>query len=169
MRGNPAPSTTDHEYSLVEGGRVGYADSVSKRPDEIRRVNHGVEEAEQGTAFDEVGSAEGLHFSDGLHERLGGGPADAEKFFNVHAAPGFGPCVSGALPDGVQFSSVQFSSVQFSSVQFAGPFDGATHRKAQLSSIFRIPGLLAHLPKTLSESTRNYQRQCALSGGNMIL
>jgi hypothetical protein len=106
MRGNPAPSTTDHEYSLVEGGgRVGYADSVSKRPDEIRRVNHGVEEAEQGTAFDEVGSAEGLHFSDGLHERLGGGPTDAEKFFNVHAAPGFGPCVSGALPDGVQFSS----------------------------------------------------------------
>jgi hypothetical protein len=52
MRGNPAPSTTDHEYSLVEGGRrlrgLGLDTLV-----EIRRVNHCGQEAEQGTAFDE--------------------------------------------------------------------------------------------------------------------
>jgi hypothetical protein len=45
-----------------------------------------------------------------------------------------GPCVRGALPNGVQF---------------ARPFDGTTHRKPHLSSTFRIPGLLAHPPKTL--------------------
>jgi hypothetical protein len=120
------------------GGRVGLADSGSKRLVEIRRVNHGVKEAEQGTAFDKVGSADGLHLSDGLHKRLGGGAANTEEPFNVHAAPGFGTCVSGALTDGVKI---------------AGPFDGTTHRKPQLSGTFRIPGLLAHLLKTASRDS----------------
>jgi hypothetical protein len=116
------------------GGRVSLADSGSKRSVEIWCVNYGVKEAEQGTAIDEVGSADGLHFSDGLLESLGRGPSNAEKPLNVHAAPCFGTSVSGSLPDGVQF---------------AGPFDGATHRKPQLSSSFRISGLLAHLLKPL--------------------
>jgi hypothetical protein len=34
----------------------------------------------------------------------GGDAADAEKFFHVHAAPGFGPRLSGSLPDQVQFA-----------------------------------------------------------------
>jgi hypothetical protein len=71
-----------------ERGRVGFEDSVSKRQVEIRRVNHGVKKAEQGTRFDEVGSADGLDLSDGLHERLGRGPTEAEELFTVHAAPG---------------------------------------------------------------------------------
>jgi len=109
------------------GGRVGFADSVSKRLVEIRRGNHGVQEAEQGTAFDEVGSADGLHLTDGLHERLGGDAADAEEFFHVHATPGFGTGVRGALPDGVQI---------------AGPFDGTTQAKTSAFQHFQDTGII---------------------------
>jgi hypothetical protein len=56
------------------------------------------------------------------------------RSIDVHTAPCLGTCVSGAVTDGVKI---------------AGPFDGTTHRKPQLSDTFRIPGLLAHLLKTL--------------------
>ena len=62
---------------------VRFEDSGSTRLVELRRVNHGIEEAEQGTACDEVGSPNRLHLSDGLHQRPGGGAANAEEFFHV--------------------------------------------------------------------------------------
>jgi len=134
------------------GGRVGFADSISKRLVKIRRGNHGVQEAEQGTAFDEVGSADRMHLSDGLHERLGGDPADAEEFFHVHAAPGFGTGVRGALPDGVQI---------------AGPFDGTTQAKTSAFRHFQDTGIIGtpakNSPVRLQETTHNYPRQCELS------
>jgi hypothetical protein len=86
--------------------------------------------------------------------RLGGGPANAEEPFNIHAAPCFGPCVSGALPDGVQI---------------AGPFDGTTHRKPQLSDTFRIPGLLAHLLKTTSMEHRKSSTIMLIVVGKFVL
>jgi len=119
-------------------GRVGFEDSGSKRLVEIRRDHHGVQEAEQGTAFHEVGSADGLHLSDGLHERLGGDPADAEEFFDIEAAPGFGPCVRGALPDGVQF---------------AGPFDGTTQAKTSAFKHFQDTGIIGTPAKNSENDT----------------
>jgi hypothetical protein len=119
---------------------------------EIRRGNHGVQEAEQGTALDEVGSADRLYLSDGLHERLGGGTANAEEFLNVHAAPGFGTRVRGALPDGVQF---------------AGPFDGTTQAKTSAFQHFQDTGIIGTPAKNSSlrlyTTTHNYPRQCPLS------
>ena len=65
------------------GGRVSLADSGPKRSVEIWCVKHGVKEAEQGTAFDEVGSADGLDLSDGFHKCLRCRASDAEELLNV--------------------------------------------------------------------------------------
>ena len=54
----------------------------------------------------------GLDATDGLHEVLGGGPADGEEPLDVLAGPGLGAGEAGA-----------FAEV----VKFAGPLDGAWH------------------------------------------
>ncbi len=66
--------------------------------------DHLVEEGEQGTAVDEMRSADCLDAADGFHEVLGRSAADGEEAFDVQARPGLGAGVTGLFADGVEVS-----------------------------------------------------------------
>lgn len=68
------------------------------------RLNHLVQELEQGGAIKEVGAADSLDVTDGFHEGLGGGAADTEELLDVLARPGLGAGAVGFLADGVEIA-----------------------------------------------------------------
>jgi hypothetical protein len=85
-----------------------------------------------------------------LHKRLSRGPANVEEAFDVAPAPAFRTGEAGALKN--QGSARDHLT-------------GPAMEKPHVSDRFRIPGLLARLPKTKQGIRVDSPGQCQLSGG----